>query len=70
MSNELDVVRRELEKDILKKLEEIKENLLTKTLQDSLSYIEMLAMINDELSDVLLNWDPRVIDNGLGDDLL
>lgn len=70
MSNELDVVRRELEKDILKKLEEIKENLLTKTLQDSFSHIEMLAMVNDELSDVLLNWDPRVIDNGLGDDLL
>ena len=70
MSNELEVVRRELEKDILKKLEEIKENLLTKTLQDSFSYIEMLAMVNDELSDVLLNWDPRVIDNGLGDDLL
>ena len=70
MSKELEIVKKELEKDILKKLDEIKVNLLTKTIQDSFSHIEMLAMVNDELSDVLLNWDPRVIDNGLGDDLL
>ena len=70
MEKELKIVKTELEKDILKKLEEIKDNLLTKGMSDSLSHIEMLAMVNDELSDVLLNWDPRFISTGLGNDLM
>lgn len=70
MTEELKIVKKELEKDILSKLSTIKENLLTKEIQDSLSHIEMLAMVNDELSDVLLNWDPRFLDSGLGDDLM
>ena len=66
---ELQRVRKEIERDILNKLEQIKENVLTKEHPDSLVHIEMMSIINDELSDVLLNWDPRVIDNNLGDSL-
>ena len=70
MDNELVIVRKALEKDILEKLETIKVNVVTKSFQDPLMHIEVLAMVNDELSDVILNWDPRVIENDLGDDLM
>jgi hypothetical protein len=67
---ELNIVTKELEKDILNKLNQIKEAVLTKKIPDAFQNLEILAMVSDELSDVLLNWDPRVIENGLGDDLL
>ena len=67
---ELNIVTKELEKDILNKLNQIKEAVLTKKIPDAFQNLEILAMVCDELSDVLLNWDPRVIENGLGDDLL
>ncbi len=70
MDNELIIVRKALEKDILEKLETIKAKVLTKSFQDPLVHIEVLAMVNDELSDVILNWDPRVIENDLGDELM
>jgi hypothetical protein len=70
MDNELVIVRKALEKDILEKLETIKVNVVTKSFQDPFMHIEVLAMVNDELSDVILNWDPRVIENDLGDDLM
>ena len=67
---ELEIVAKELEKEILDKLNQIKENVLTKNIPDAFQRIEILAMVSDELSDVILNWDPRVIENNLGDDLL
>jgi len=67
---ELNIVTKELEKDILNKLNQIKETVLTKKIPDEFQNLEVLAMVSDELSDVLLNWDPRVIESGLGDDLL
>jgi hypothetical protein len=69
-SKELEIVAKELEKEILSKLNLIKDNVLTKSIPDSFQKIEILAMVSDELSDVILNWDPRVIENDLGDDLL
>ena len=63
------VIIKEMEKDILLKVKMIQENILTgKGSEDPLVKIEMLSMITDELSDVLLNWDDRLIDSRLGDD--
>lgn len=70
MSQELKVVQKALEADILQKLETIKTNVLTKTFQNDMLHVEVLAMVNDELSDVILNWDPRVIESDLGDELM
>lgn len=67
---ELNIVTKEIEKEILGKLNQIKEIVLTRRISDPFQNLEVLAMANDELSDVLLNWDPRVIENDLGDDLL
>lgn len=69
-SKELEIVQKELERDILSKIDMIRDNILTGKGGDGPSKIEMLAMINDELSDVLLNWDDRIINNYLGDDLM
>jgi esterase/lipase len=66
---ESDAVIKEMENDIILKVKMIEENILTgKGSKDPLVKIEMLAMITDELSDVLLNWDERLIDSGLGDE--
>jgi hypothetical protein len=70
MNQELKVVQKALEADILQKLETIKTNVLTKSFQNDMLNVEVLAMVNDELSDVILNWDPRVIESDLGDDLM
>lgn len=70
MRQELKVVQKALEADILQKLETIKTNVLTKTFQNDMLHVEVLAMVNDELSDVILNWDPRVIESDLGDELM
>lgn len=70
MIDELKIVKGELEKDALKKLDQIKEKILTHIEEDPHVGIEILAMVNDDLSDVLLNWEPRYLDDGLGDDLM
>lgn len=70
MIDELKIVKRELEKDALRKLDQIKEKILTHIEEDPHVDIEILAMVNDDLSDVLLNWEPRYLDDGLGDDLM
>jgi hypothetical protein len=71
MANETLEVINELDKDILKKTKLIEINILVgKGPTDNLAKIEMLAMISDELSDVLLNWEDRIIDSNLGDDLM
>ena len=62
-------VIKEIEAEILLKLDKIKENVITKSYSNRLEQIQILAMVNDELSDVVLNWDPRYIDQGLGENL-
>ena len=66
----------ELKQSILKKLEVIKESVSLQKGSTSSSYYQMLIMIDDELDDVLLNWeydsiDPRLSfheDDDLDDD--
>lgn len=71
MNNETKAIISEIEKDILSKIKKIETNILTGMgSNDPMVKIEMLAMISDELSDVLLNWDDRLIDSDLGDDLM
>jgi len=70
MDKELEVVRKGIENDILAKVKKIEVNILTGKGPDGYTKIEMLAMINDELSDVLLNWDDRLYDSDLGDELM
>ena len=67
MDKETKEIIKALDKDIIEKVELIQEKILTGAgPTDTLIKIEMLAMISDELSDVLLNWDDRIIDSGLG----
>jgi len=71
MVNQSKEVINELDKDILKKVKLIEINILVgKGPSDDMAKIEMLAMISDELSDVLLNWEDRLIDSNLGDELM
>ncbi len=69
MIDELKVVQDKIENEILEKAEQVKENIMAGKGPGGYNQIEMLAMINDELSDVLLNWEPRIFDNDLGDEL-
>lgn len=55
------VLRLELEKDIFLKLEKIKEKILTHSDGTVRENIQILVMVNEELEDVLLNWEPSVI---------
>lgn len=68
MSSELTRVRKEIENEILAKVKKIEINILTGKGPDGYTKIEMLAIINDELSDVLLNWEDRLFDNDLTDE--
>lgn len=52
----------ELRKSILKKLEVIKESISLQKGSNSSSYYQMLIMIDDDLDDVLLNWEYDSID--------
>lgn len=54
-------VRRELESLILKKLEAIKEKVLTHAEGTVGENIQILTMVSDELDDVLLNWEPSAL---------
>lgn len=69
MIDELKIVQDKIEAEILEKIDQVKENIIAGKGPGGYNQIEMLAMINDELSDVLLNWEPRLFDNELGDDL-
>mgnify|MGYP000994946165 CR=1 FL=1 len=68
MTKEETAVQKQIEKDILLKIKQIEENILTGKGPDGYTKIEMLAIINDELSDVLLNWDDRLFDSSLTDE--
>lgn len=56
-SQELKLAIKEIENEVLKKLEAIKTRVLTKTSGDPLQDLQILTMASDELDDVLLNWD-------------
>jgi hypothetical protein len=57
MSQELKLAIKEVESEVLKKLEAIKVRVLTKTSGDLAQDLQILTMASDELDDVLLNWD-------------
>jgi len=64
-SNNLDVQRylalkKELENTALEKVKKIEEKLLTKSSESHAEDIQILLMVNDELDDVLLNWEEPV----------
>lgn len=61
-------VIKEMETDALTKLNQIKQNILTATYSSPVEQIQILAMVNDELFDVILNWDPKIIGSDLGED--
>lgn len=53
---ELKKLRSKLETDILKKLESIRDKTLTLKSIDEFKDVQLLVIVNDELDDVLLNW--------------
>jgi hypothetical protein len=61
----------ELRKSIIKKLDTIRESITLQKGATQSSYYQMLIMIDDDLEDVLLNWDYDSIDPRLSnmDDL-
>ena len=52
----------ELRKSIIKKLDTIRESVTLQKGANQSSYYQMLIMIDDDLDDVLLNWDYDSID--------
>ena len=54
-------LKKELEAEALKKIREIEEKLLTKTSGSHARDIQVLISVNDELEDVLLNWEEGLI---------
>lgn len=49
-------IRPKIEGLILQKLDKIRENVRTSALSESKTDLQILLMVNDELDDVLLNW--------------
>lgn len=65
-SDELDsqryvALKKELEASVFEKLKLIEEKILTKTSGSHSKDVQVLIMVNDELDDVLLNWEDSVI---------
>jgi hypothetical protein len=59
-----------LERETLLKLEKIKSNILSMPYKDPRVRISILNLVNEELEDVLLNWeDQNVPDFDFNDDL-
>jgi hypothetical protein len=62
---------KEIKKDAIAKLKIIEENILTgKGPIDVDLKINMLAAVNDDLSEALLNWEDLLFDSGIGDELM
>lgn len=68
MIDELKIVQDKLEKEILSKIDEIRENIMIGKGPGEVAQIAMLDVINEELSDVLLNWEPLPYNTNIGDD--
>lgn len=56
MKNE-EAVKEELRSEILKKIETLKEKMVLSVGAQRPDYLTVLVMVNDELDDVLLNWE-------------
>jgi hypothetical protein len=54
-----------LQSKIIKKIDEIRENILFEKGSDKSSYFQMLMMIDEDLDDVLLNWEYTSINPSL-----
>lgn len=68
MIDELKIVQDKLERDILSKVDKIKENIMSGKGPGEVAQIAMLDVVNEELSDVLLNWEPLPYNNNIGED--
>tara|TARA_B100000287_G_C20534284_1_gene742099 strand:- start:252 stop:464 length:213 start_codon:yes stop_codon:yes gene_type:complete len=68
MIDELKIVQNNLEKEILSKIDKIRENIMIGKGPGEVAQIAMLDVINEELSDVLLNWEPLPYNTNIGDD--
>jgi hypothetical protein len=49
-------VRLKLEREILQKLDSIREKVLTSTSVNEMRDAQLLLLVNDELEEVLMNW--------------
>jgi hypothetical protein len=58
----------ELRKSIIKKIDSIRDAVLLQKGSNQSSYYQMLIMIDDDLDDVLLNWEYDSIDPRLSYD--
>ena len=54
-------LKKELETTIFEKIKSIEEKVLTKTSGSHAKDVQILIMINDEIEDVLLNWEDSII---------
>lgn len=54
-------LKKELEAKVFEKLKLIEERVLTKTSGSHAKDVHVLIMVNDELEDVLLNWEDSII---------
>jgi hypothetical protein len=57
MTKEQELLKKELKKEILQKLEAIQNSIISEKGIDSPEYFQMLIMVADDLGDVLLNWE-------------
>lgn len=57
MTKEQELLKKELKKEILQKLETIQNLIVSEKGIDSPEYFQMLIMVADDLGDVLLNWE-------------
>ena len=51
------ILKEKLRQTILKKLESIKDKITFEKGSDNSAYLQMLIMVNEDLDDVLLNWE-------------
>jgi hypothetical protein len=54
-----------LRDNILKKIDKIRENIVFEKGSDKPSYFQMLIMVDEDLDDVLLNWEYESINPNL-----
>lgn len=50
-------LKKELTDSIISKLDQIREKIVTEQGSDKSSYFQMLVMVDEDLGDVLLNWE-------------
>jgi len=58
----LQAIRKELEKTALQKVSAIQDKILTHKSEFPVEDIQILTIVNDELDDILLNWELNGID--------